>query len=55
MKPLEDRRAELHEADVVQLIRAARGDYDAVMLDVDNGAEAMVPERATTGFTACRG
>ena len=41
-RPLEDRRAELHEADVVQLIRAARGDYDAVTLDVDNGAEAMV-------------
>ena len=41
-RPLEDRRAELHEADVVQLIRAARGDYDAIMLDVDNGAEAMV-------------
>ena len=41
-RPLEDRRAELHEADVAQLIRAARGDYDAIMLDVDNGAEAMV-------------
>ena len=41
-RPLEDRRAELHEADVVQLIRAARGNYDAIMLDVDNGAEAMV-------------
>ena len=41
-RPLEDRRAELHETDVVQLIRAARGDYDAIMLDVDNGAEAMV-------------
>ena len=41
-RPLEDRRAELHEANVVQLIRAARGDYDAIMLDVDNGAEAMV-------------
>ena len=41
-RPLEDRRAELHEADVVQLIRAARGDYDAIMLHVDNGAEAMV-------------
>ena len=43
-RPLEDRRAELHEADVVQLIRAARGDYDAIMLDVDNGAVAMVQE-----------
>ncbi len=41
-RPLDDRRAELHEADVVQLIRAARGDYDAIMLDVDNGAEALV-------------
>ena len=41
-RPLEDRRAELHEADVVQLIRTARGDYDAIMLDVDNGAVAMV-------------
>ena len=43
-RPLEDRRAELHEADVVQLIRDARGDYDAIMLDVDNGAVAMVQE-----------
>ena len=41
-RPLDDRRVELHEADVVQLIRAARGGYDAIMLDVDNGAEAMV-------------
>ena len=43
-RPLEDRRAELREADVVQLIRDARGDYDAIMLDVDNGAVAMVQE-----------
>ena len=41
-RPLDDRRVELHEADVVQLIKAARGDYDAIMLDIDNGAEAMV-------------
>ena len=41
-RPLDDGRAELHEADVVQLIKAARGDYDAIMLDIDNGAEAMV-------------
>ena len=43
-RPLDDRRTELHEADVAQLITAARGDYDAIMLDVDNGAEAMVLE-----------
>ena len=41
-RPLDDRRTALREADVVQLIRAARGDYDAIMLDVDNGAEALV-------------
>ena len=41
-RPLDDGRAELHEADVVQLIKAARADYDAILLDIDNGAEAMV-------------
>ena len=41
-RPLDDGRVELHGTDVVQLIKAAGGDYDAIMLDVDNGAEAMV-------------
>ena len=41
-RPLDDGRAELHETDVVQLIKAARADYDAILLDIDNGAEAMV-------------
>ena len=41
-RPLEDGRTELHEADVVQLIKAARADYDAILLDIENGAEAMV-------------
>ena len=40
--PLDDERTELHEADVAQLIMASRGAYDAIMLDVDNGPEAMV-------------
>ena len=35
-RPLDDGRAELHEADVVQLIKAARADYDAILLDIDN-------------------
>ena len=43
-RPLDDGRVELHEADVVQLIEDARADYDAILLDVDNGAEAMVRE-----------
>ena len=43
-RPLDDGRVELHEADVVLLIKAARADYDAILLDIDNGAEAMVRE-----------
>ena len=41
-RPLDDGRAELNEDDVVQLIKAARADYDAILLNIDNGAEAMV-------------
>ncbi|CAI8021942.1 hypothetical protein GBAR_LOCUS12929 [Geodia barretti] len=41
-RPLDDGRTELYETDVIQLIKAAGGDYDAIMLDIDNGAEAMV-------------
>ena len=41
-RPLDDGRVELHEADVVQLIKTARADYDAILLDIDNGPEAMV-------------
>ncbi len=43
-RPLDDGRVELHEADVAQLIKTAGGSYDAIMLDVDNGPEAMVRE-----------
>ena len=41
-RPLDDGRADLHETDVVQLIKASRAGYDAILLDIDNGAEAMV-------------
>ena len=41
-RPLDDGRVELHVADVVQLIETAGGSYDAIMLDVDNGPEAIV-------------
>ena len=41
-RPLDDHRTEVHEADVIDLITAAKGTYDAIMLDVDNGPEAMV-------------
>ena len=43
-RPLDDGRVEFHEADVAQLIKTAGGSYDSIMLDVDNGPEAMVRE-----------
>jgi spermidine synthase len=39
--PLEDRRVEVHEGDVVPRIAAARARYHAILLDVDNGPDAL--------------
>jgi spermidine synthase len=41
---LADPRVDIREADVSTLIRAARGAYDAVLLDVDNGPEGLTRE-----------
>jgi len=38
---LTDKRVHIHEGDVGGLIRAARSEYDAILLDVDNGPEGM--------------
>ena len=38
---LDDPRTLLREGDVAALIRAARGDYDAILLDVDNGPHGL--------------
>ena len=38
---LDDPRVEVVEADVATRIRAAKPRYDAILLDVDNGPEAM--------------
>ncbi|MEO8758413.1 MAG: hypothetical protein ABI398_11770 [Devosia sp.] len=38
---LDDPRVKVELADVGALIRAARGGYDAILLDVDNGPEAL--------------
>ncbi len=62
-RPLDDHRTEVHEADVIELITAAKGTYDAIMLDVDNGPEAMVskgnnwlynPQGLTASYKALR-
>ena len=39
---LADPRVELRHADVLEVLRDNPGAYDAIMLDVDNGAESLV-------------
>jgi spermidine synthase len=39
--PLEDARVRLHQGDVAKLLRTARNEYDAILLDVDNGPEGL--------------
>ena len=39
--PLDDNRVTIHEADVAQMIKTAMGDYNAILLDVDNGPQAL--------------
>ena len=39
--PLLDRRLRVIESDVADTIAAARGRYDAILLDVDNGPQAL--------------
>jgi spermidine synthase len=43
-RPLEDSRAAVWEGDVAERIRGARGAFDAILLDVDNGPDALTVE-----------
>jgi len=38
---LDDPRTSLHDGDVAGVIGAAKGDFDAILLDVDNGPEGL--------------
>ena len=42
--PLEDRRVNVQVTDVAQIIESGKGNYNAIMLDVDNGPQAMTQE-----------
>jgi len=44
-RPLEDARVKVETRDVGELLREADGSYDAVLLDVDNGPEALTQEQ----------
>ena len=43
--PLDDERTELVQGDVTEVIRNAHNEFDAIMLDVDNGPSPIVDER----------
>ena len=43
-EPLDDRRVKVEVTDVAQMIKKAKGGYNAIMLDVDNGPQAMTQE-----------
>lgn len=51
---LDDARVEIVETDVAALIRAGAARYDAILLDVDNGPEAMT-QAANDGLYSPRG
>jgi spermidine synthase len=43
--PLSDPRTVVHQGDVLELIRAGKGSYDAILLDTDNGPEGLTQPR----------
>ena len=58
-RPLEDARVELRIGDVVKLVSGSRNGFDAILLDIDNGPEAMADSGnrrlyGYDGITACR-
>lgn len=61
--PLDDQRVTVQESDVAQMIKSTQGDYDAILLDVDNGPQGLVRkdndwlygrDGLNTAFTALR-
>jgi len=49
--PLDDKRTELVQDDVSEVIKKARNEYDSIMLDVDNGPTPVVQERNSWLYT----
>tara|TARA_B100000029_G_C17313399_1_gene865257 strand:- start:136 stop:801 length:666 start_codon:yes stop_codon:yes gene_type:complete len=50
-RPLNDERTELVQGDVTKIIRKSKNEFDAIMLDVDNGPSALVNERNNWLYT----
>jgi spermidine synthase len=58
-QPLDDKRAEIITGDIFQLLAQSSGRFDAILLDVDNGPNAMTDAGnqrlySPTGIQACR-
>ncbi|WP_036293772.1 hypothetical protein [Methylosinus sp. PW1] len=51
-RPLEDARVEAREGDVAALMEAEAGAYDAILLDIDNGPEAVLCDINSALFSA---
>ena len=56
-RPLEDPRARIHEGDIVELIGRSDKEWDAILLDVDNGPSGLTRNSnnalySTKGLTA---
>lgn len=57
--PLEDERVDLTTGDIVELISRSKSKFDAILLDIDNGPEAMTDSGnqrlyGYEGIMACR-
>ncbi len=58
-QPLEDERVVIETVDIVELISQSMGEFDAILLDVDNGPSALTDPRnhrlyGHEGIRACR-
>lgn len=43
-RPLEDARVQVHEVDVARILKRGKENFDAVLLDVDNGPSGMTQQ-----------
>jgi len=50
--PLTDSRVTIYEGDVGQLIRASQNEFDAILLDVDNGPEGLTRKENDALYSA---
>jgi len=51
-RPLDDPRTRVHVGDVTRLLRAKRGHWDVIALDVDNGPEGLTQDANDWLYTA---